>query len=308
MPYIHLTKSRKLILAGFSIAIWVLSFTTYAIITSLTPEDIFYYVPRAGIYFPTSEKFNIGVLIATILALLPVAIINYFNDKYVDEIERTLPDVFKALAESIQAGLSLPHAVKETSVRGYGVLGKLLKAIATRTALGLSFESAVDAVLGRYEIPSLKRSAKILKIAYESGGRTFEVLDTAAKVYGLLWSYTYERRTSVRQYVLTIYASLLIFLVIGVVLIEVFFIPLATLQKSQPIHIFRGLMEIPVYKAIILYTAFIEAIFGGLIAGKMIRGSVKSGALHVILQLVMVLVFFLFVIPAIEGTGLFSGT
>jgi len=305
MPYIHMTTIKKILLACFSIGLWIISLITYLILTKTDPNKIFYYVPRAGIYYPVSENFNIGILVATLTALLPYATIIYMNDKYIDDIERTLPDVFKALAEGVQAGLTLPYAIRDVGRRGYGVLGRLLNMTAAKMALGLSFESAVDVTLARYEIPSLKRAAKILKIAYESGGRTFEVLDTAAKVYGLLWSYTYERRTSVRQYVMTIYASLLVFLLIGTILIEAFFIPLTALQKGQPVAIFREMVEIPVYKAIILYTAFVEALLGGLIAGKMSRGAIRSGALHIVVQLSIVIIFFTLVVPMIESLELF---
>ncbi len=305
MPYIHMTKFRKILIACCSVGLWFISLIAYLLLTKTNLSKIFLYIPRAGIYFPVSESFNIGVLLATLLALAPYAVISYFNDRYIDDIERMLPDVFKALAEGVQAGLTLPYAVGDVGKRGYGVLGKLLNMVAARMALGLSFESAIDATLTRFEIPSLKRAAKILKIAYESGGRTFEVLDTAARVYGLLWSYTYERRTSVRQYVMTIYASLLVFLFIGMILIEAFFIPLTTLQKAQPVPIFRGLVEVPVYKAVILYTAFIEALLGGLIAGKMARGSIRSGAFHIVAQLFIVIAFFAFIIPTVEKIGLF---
>ncbi len=305
MPYIYMTKTRKILLAGSSVSLWFISLVVYLMATKTSPKEIFYYVPRAGIYFPISENFNIGVLLATFTALIPYAVVSFFNDRYVDDIERTLPDVFKALAEGVQAGLTLPYAIRDVGRRGYGVMGRLLNMVAARMALGLSFENAVDATLAKYEIPSLKRAARILKIAYESGGRTFEVLDTAAKVYGLLWSYTYERRTSIRQYVMTIYVSLLVFLMIGMVLIEAFFKPLAMLQKTQSIPIFRGLMEILIYKAVLLYTAFIEALFGGLIAGKMSRGSIRSGALHIAVQLLIVIAFFAFVLPNVEKIGLF---
>lgn len=305
MPYIHMTRVRKILLASFSISLWFISLIAYLLFTKTNLGEVFLYIPRAGIYFPVSENFNIGILVATLTALLPYATITYFNDRYIDDIERTLPDVFKALAEGVQAGLTLPYAIRDVGRRGYSVLGKLLNMVAARMALGLSFENALDATFAKYGIPSLKRAAKILKIAYESGGRTFKVLDTAAKVYGLLWSYTYERRTSVRQYVITIYASLLVFLFIGMILIEAFFIPLTTLQKAQPVPIFKGLVDIPVYKAVILYTAFIEALLGGLIAGKMARGSIKSGVLHIVVQLFIVIIFFALVIPSIERFGLF---
>ncbi len=301
MPYIRLGKTEKAIMISASVVIWAAVITAYFLYYRLTLEEIFPKTAGVRLPIPMSDKFILGLYAATIASLLPYSIVSYLNDRYVESIERTLPDVFKALSDGIRAGMTLPHAVEETGRGGYGPMGELLKKIAARASLGLDFKEAVDKTVEGIEVPSLKRAARVLKIAYESGGRTFEVLDTAAKVYRLLWSYVYERRTSVRQYVLTVYASLLIFLVIGMVLVKVFFEPLAVMGGTLGGMLFVGVANPALYKAVVMYTAFVEGILGGLIAGKMSRGTVKSGVPHIVAQLAIGYAFFSLAAPLMEG-------
>lgn len=301
MSYIRLGKTEKAAMLLASAAIWVAVIAAYLLYYELTVEEIFPEVAGMRLPIPMSSKFVLGLYAATIASLLPYSVVSYLSDKYVEDVERTLPDAFKALSDGIRAGMTLPHAVEEAGRGGYGPTGELLKKIAARASLGLDFREAVDKTVEGIDVPSLKRAARILKIAYESGGRTFEVLDTAARVYRLLWSYVYERRTSIRQYVLTVYASLLIFLTIGMVLIKVFFEPLAAMGGALGGVIFATVLDPSLYKAVVMYTAFVEGVLGGLIAGKMSRGTIKSGVPHIVAQLAIAFAFFSLVVPVVEA-------
>jgi len=100
-------------------------------------------------------------------------------------------------------------------------------------------------------------------------------------------------------YVYIIYISFLVFLIIAVLLVSQFFGEITAVQEglagSGNLGMFSALMDLDVahIKSILFQMSLIEALFGGLAAGKIGSGTFFAGAKHVVIMIVMATVAFI---------------
>ena len=299
MPYIPLKKGSKIALIGLSIGLFVANFIRVVAMLG-GPEKLKYVFERIGetiIYVPVSLTFNLGILEGLILMLTPYTIVSVLNRRYVGDIETRIPFFLRELAEGIRSGHSFMHAFEETSLRSVGALGKEMRRVVTRIFFGETLEETFSRLLKRIPSAKLRRFATIITVAAESGGRVADVLDTAARIMSLIDAFEKERKSKVKPYAITIYLSLFLFLVISFVLVEVFFKPLVGFRLLRGLV---GKFNIRVYEAIFFYIGVMEAIFGGIIAGKITEGTIKASLLHILALLLMDYVLLGYVFPLLR--------
>jgi len=290
MPYILLTRGRKIALVLISAILaqlpllYLLMFERKALINSIKPVGY-------SLYMISSIKVISIILLSIILALLPYSIIYTFNRMYLDSIDKNLSPFFKALAESVRAGMPFHKAMESVARVTPGPLGAEIKKLLVKVELGASLNSALNSFAEKFGVPSIRRAVTVLITASESGGKVVEVLDTAAEMHGLLRAYEEERRTRIAPYSWIIYMSIGLFLIVSFILIYAFLEPLSVLISAGA---FLGIprIDISVFKAVLFITAALQAFFGGLLVGKIRTGTIYAGFFHVIVLLVAVIVSF----------------
>jgi flagellar protein FlaJ len=113
-----------------------------------------------------------------------------------------------------------------------------------------------------------------------------------------------DRKASLAPYTYTIYISFAVFLGISVILSSQFFSEFLVVQKmliDSPGITDGGMfssiinMDIEALNAILFNMSLIEAVFGGLAAGKIGSGNYVSGIKHIIVMIVMAVVAFMLI-------------
>ncbi len=298
--YIPMTKKVKIIIIACSIAIPLP--LLFLLIRNLIMGGVrlgaIMSDKRVVALLPVDKAFNLGIGFVILLAILPYTIIFYINELYLSKIERDLPLFFRELAESVRAGLPLIKAIEEISLRGGGPLREEMKRVVFRVALGVPFEEALKTFTKKVDVYSTRVMTVILSEAYHSGARVIDVLETAGDVYSMLLSFKMERDTKIAPYVWVIYIALLLFLVISTVLVEIFFKPLTYLARGMPM--LKSGLSPEVIDTIFYYTSLIEAIFGGLIVGKMKGGKAGNSLVHISILLTITLIYYSIFVPIIS--------
>ncbi len=289
MPFIELNTVRKTLLATIGVT---LSLAPIIILVTLFLGEAFNSLRHIGlgIWIFTSTRVNVLITLSLVLAILPYTLVDYFNRKYVGVIDKALPDFFKGMAEAIRSGMTFLEALRHVSLTIGGPLGNEIKRALVRVELGDSVEASLENITSRIRLPALQRAVMILRTAYESGGRVIDVLESSAEIYGRLRTFEEEKSVVINPHSVTIYVATFVYLFLIFVLYNAFILPLG---KLSGIARFVGGLDPAVYKAIFYYSSAIEAIFGGLIVGKMRHGKISGGLIHVIIQLTIVMVFFL---------------
>ncbi|RLE82261.1 MAG: hypothetical protein DRJ52_02520 [Thermoprotei archaeon] len=246
-----------------------------------------------GIPLPYDLIFNTSVIFGLILICIPIALINYLEDRYVRSLEDKLPDFFKELAESTRAGLSLPQALEDYARREReSALGKELNKVVIRYKLRADFEDAVKSLAKRIPTTSVQRAYVTLVEAYRSGGRMTEVLDSAARIYSMIRDYEQSKRGRLKHYVWIIYMSVFLFSFIAVIIMESFIRPTAEIGKAVGGTFIFGTLDERIYEGLFFLSSLVQSIMGGFIAGKIVEGSATKGIKHVIIMLIAVAFFF----------------
>lgn len=308
MPYITLRGRKLILLTAISL---VLSAVPLAMLLEyyLMPLLLYGKLGDAvwcrligNISMPWSR--GLYTLLAALITagLTPYAVVEYLNRRYADAVEREMAGFFKGLAEGVRAGMPLIRALEMAAKAASGPLGREMKAVVARVEMGGSLEEALARLLERVDVPSLRRAATLIMVAYESGGRVADVLDAAAEMYGMIRSYEDEKRASIAPYAWTVYISLAVFLLISTIVLVGFVEPLQRLHI--PILLASPLSP-SLFKAIFFISSFIEAAFGGLVVGKMRGGTLKAGLLHSVVLMVLVTLYFnlldLYLEPLLKG-------
>lgn len=289
MPYIHLTTTRKLTLISAGIACFT---TVLAITLALYVKELKgSLVNIGGIVIVTSLKINTLVIVAVALALLPAAVVDFLNRRYLDAIDRELGAFFSGLSEAVGAGMTMSQALEYVSKSIHGPLASEIKRVLTQIELGSTLEQALNDMVERLKLPSLRRAAVILITAHESGGRLVDVLSSAAESFLMLRAYEEERRTIIAPYFWTVYVALLVYIFVSFVLIYAFFKPLAVMS-AQGALLGLGKVNVEVYRTLLLYSSALEGLFGGLIAGKLKTGKASAGLIHSVIMLFVVIAAF----------------
>ncbi len=263
---------------------------------------IFSYVLLAGIYVPSQPYLiplnqNANNLIATaiLIAILPVSIIEYNNNKWLKDVDRHLPRLLMDITESIQSGLSLYNALGEACKHDYGSISRYLDAAMVNFRVTSDFTGSMIWLGMKLKRPNAKRLVTILIEAEETGGQIGDVLETSIDLFTNLDEYREERDQQIGPYVLLVYIGTVIFLIISWTIITQFLLPIIDVSQQEHVQgsgLLSQLLSVEYYKSVLFWASVIEGVAGGLVAGKIMYGRVRGGLIHSVVLITISLLFF----------------
>lgn len=134
------------------------------------------------------------------------------------------------------------------------------------------------------------------------GGDVSENLEMIQKHVSEMQNIEKSRKSALQPYTYTIYISFAVFLAVAVLLSTSFFTEIEKVQdtllaagngKGKP-GLFSSIadMDISKLKSALFNMAIIEAVFGGVAAGKIGSGSYVAGTKHVVVMIIMAVIAF----------------
>jgi len=243
---------------------------------------------------------DIGIIFGILAAVIPMTLLQLKEVQRRDGIDRHLPLFLLSMVSSIQSGSNLIQAIQMVPERNMGNLGPLLKNLKANISWGMPISEAFENFAKRAGTRMAKRVIVLLEIAFKNGGNVSENLETIQKYVTDLRNLEKERKSALQPYTYTIYISFAVFIAISVILSSQFFTQiesvkqlLVTTQVTNA-NVFSALSGVDVAQidSLLLNMAIIEAIFGGLAAGKIGTGSYVSGIKHVVVMIVIAVIAF----------------
>jgi flagellar protein FlaJ len=171
--------------------------------------------------------------------------------------------------------MTLPQAIEEASKRDYGPLTEELKKMAAQISWGMSFEESLLSLGKRVNTVLMQRTVPMIIEASRAGGRIEKVFDPMGKFIQTTLLLDKERRTQTRPYIAIIYVAFFVFLFTLVLLFRSFF---SSMQGLSVLG--AGVMSQSTTERMFFHMTYIQAFFGGLIAGKMGDGAIRAGLRH----------------------------
>jgi flagellar protein FlaJ len=145
-----------------------------------------------------------------------------------------------------------------------------------------------------------RRVTTLLEMAIKIGGDISENLEMIQKHVSEMQNIEKSRKSALSPYTYTIYISFFVFLAVSVLLTTSFFTEIAKVQESLLAGgggkgtMFSSLadMDVSAMKSSLFNMGIIEALFGGLAAGKIGAGSYVAGTKHVVIMVIATIIAF----------------
>lgn len=265
-------------------------------------------VIAVSLYYPPlaedSSIQTIGVVFGALATIVPFTLLHLREAQRKDNIDKNLPLFLLALSSAVQSGANLIRAIETTADRNMGPLTPELKNLRANISWGMPIEDAFENFAQRTGTKMSRRVATLLEMALKIGGDIRTNLEMIQQHVTDLQNLEKDRKASLAPYTYTIYISFAVFLGISVILSSQFFSEFLNVQKmlldSPGISgdgMFSSIinMDIEALNSILFNMSMIEAVFGGLAAGKIGSGNYVSGIKHIIIMIVMAVAAFMFI-------------
>ena len=250
------------------------------------PTDPYLYTIRDIIRDPILNFIDIvDITIVALLALLLIPALAYRSDqKWRNDIDDHIPALLREISDAQKTGLPLPRAILEASTHQYGALTPELKKMASKISWGIPFSKALRSLTDTTDTPLMKRTTLLILEAERSGGAIEEVFESAHKHVSEVLGLKRERLGAMKPYTWIIYASFIVFALVMIILLYSFFQTLAVQMVDAVRSGENPNVTLPFNIAglqlVFFHLMVIEAVFAGLIAGKMGEGDAKIGLRH----------------------------
>ena len=248
---------------------------------------------------------DVGVIFGILTAVVPLTMLQLRESQRKDSIDRNLPLFLLALSSAVQSGANLIRAIETTADRNMGSLTPELKNLRANLSWGMPVEDAFENFATRTGTKMSRRVTVLLEMALKIGGDIRANLEMIQKHVTELQNLEKERKSSLAPYTYTIYISFAVFLGIAVILSSQFFSEFEVVQElleatpgaTSGGGFFSSITEIDIQalNQILFNMSIIEAVFGGLAAGKIGSGSYIAGIKHIIVMIVMAVVAFMLI-------------
>ena len=259
----------------------------------------------SGLITDDSSATTVGVIFGILISVVPVTLLQLKEVQRKDSIDRNLPLFLLALSSAVQSGANLIRAIEQTADRNMGALTPELKNLRANISWGLPMEDAFENFAERTGTKMSKRVVILLQMALKIGGDIRSNLEMIQKHVTELQNIEKERKSSLAPYTYTIYISFAVFLGISVILSSQFFSEFEVVQEmlletpgaAEGGGTFSSIasLDIEALNTILFNMSIIEAVFGGLAAGKIGSGSFVGGIKHIVVMIVMAVVAFMLI-------------
>ncbi len=246
---------------------------------------------------------TVGVIAGIMIMIVPFLMNQISESKRRENIDRNLPLFLLSLVSSIESGLSLMRAVEESANRKLGALTPELKNLRANISWGMPYHEAFDVFTKKVGTRLSKRVAVLLQISMDIGGNVTDTLELIHTHVAEMQNIEKERKSQLAPYIYTIYISFVVFLSVSILLVANFFTEIESVQeklrivaeeKNISLGLFGAILGVRVSEitALMFNMSIVEAVFGGIAAGKIGEGSFAAGIKHIIIMIIMTVIGF----------------
>jgi len=270
---------------------------SFSLIASISVLSISFYLSE---YSDSTTIRDVGLIFGIMVGIIPLTIHQLKEVQRRDNIDRNLPVFLLALLSSVQSGANLIKAIEQAGDRNLGALTPELKNLRANLSWGTPIEDAFENFAERTGTRVSRRVTVLLEMAMKIGGDVTENLEMIQKHVSEMQNIEKSRKSALAPYTYTIYISFFVFLAVAVLLTTSFFTEIEKVQEgllesgSGTEGLFGSLasMDIDKLESGLFNMAIIEALFGGLAAGKIGAGSYVAGTKHVVAMVVISVIAF----------------
>ena len=245
---------------------------------------------------PVVDMIDGPFVIMTILLLAPFTIFYEVRRIKIKKLESEIPNFLNKLSSTNESGISLSKAIGMLVESNLGVLNSEIKEVWKDISWGRDTNESLIKLEKRVRTLSISRTITLITRASEATGNIRDVLKIAAKDSEIRERLKKERSMDMSSYMVLIYMSFFVFLVIIYVLSSSFLSIVPDVSSTpQAVDAISSGIDIEKYNRIFFHAAIIQGFFSGLIAGEMGEGSGQAGIKHSLIMISIAYVVFTYV-------------
>jgi len=251
--------------------------------------------------------FDDVLIQASLFVLVSFAVVWELYSRRISKIEAALPEFLDRLSSLNEAGMSVVESFDHVRDGDLGVLSTEIERVWRDIQYGANVHDALLRLGLRVRTTATTRAVTLLTNALKASGNIGPILDIAADQAQAEIRLRRRRRSQMLTYLVVIYISFLVFLVIILAVQEVLVpslpnsVPTPSSQETSRLGVDAasvsrfGQVNKAAYTLVFFHTALIQAVTSGLIAGQLGEGSLKHGAKHAAVMLGVAYVAFLLI-------------
>ncbi len=245
-------------------------------------------------FYLTSADLDYIIVMAFTVAVFPPAIASIIHNRWRNKIEKATPEFLRDLSTSFKTGMPLYTAIEHAAKRNYGPLTMELKLMVSQMSWGMNFNDALQQLSKNIDLPLIKKATVLILEAGRHGGDLSNIFDSTAKYIDNVNAWNNKRGMQTLPYVAIFYFSVIIFLFIIILISNMIFAPMSQIA-GEGAALINPVLSPEIARRVFLHTALLEALFGGVLAGKIHEDSFMGGLKHAaILAVTSGVAFYLF--------------
>jgi flagellar protein FlaJ len=248
-----------------------------------------------GVLF-TSTLVDDYTIFAVLVAIVPVAVLDFKEQMRIKNLENALPNFFRDLAGMNDSGMTLPNAVHIVAGAEYSTLTPHIRKLDQDMSWGAGFVEAMFRFGRDLGTPLADRSVDLIAKASKAGGDISEVLRAAAKDTFEVVNLSQERSNNMLIYVIIVLVSFAVFLFVIAILVSTFLTTAGASAAASGARGFMGQIDLFQYKRLFTHAGLLQGFFSGLVAGQMGEGRLIAGLKYSAIMLFIAWVTFRFFI------------
>ncbi|WP_266076590.1 type II secretion system F family protein [Haladaptatus caseinilyticus] len=244
------------------------------------------------------------VVQAALCVLATFAVVQERNRRRLSAIEAAIPDLLDRLASVNEAGMTVVESFRRVADSDHGVLNVELQRVWRDIEWGTDTAIALRRFENRVDTPTVTRVVTLVTNAMHASGDVGRVLRIAADDAQASRRLKRQRAQEMMTYLIIIYLSFFVFLVIIGSLNSILVPALENLPGASAHDgastggSLGGLgtlesVDIDAYTLVFFHTALMQAVCSGFVAGKMGEGKTRDGAKHATAMLAIAYLVFL---------------
>jgi len=240
---------------------------------------------------------------ALLFVLITFAVVWELYSRRISKMEAALPELLDRLASLNDAGMSMVESLERVRESDLGPLSIEVDRIWRDLQYGANIDDALRRFGLRVRTTATTRVVTLLTNALRASGNVGPVLRIAGEQASSELTLRRKRRQQMLTYLVVIYISFLVFLVIIGAIQEVLVpslpnnvpTPESTDKLSVDVTAFArfGNVNKAAYTLVFFHTALAQAVLSGFIGGQIGEGSIKDGAKHAAIMLTLAYIVFL---------------
>ena len=227
---------------------------------------------------------------AAIFLTATFAVVHEYSKRRLRRLEAAVPDLLERLASLNEAGISVVSSFDRVRRSDVGALDAEVDRIWRDMKWGATAEEALTRFEKRVRTPSVTRVVTLITNAMKASNEIGPVLRIAAEQANSDLRLRRQRRQEMFTYLVVVYVSFLVFLVV-IAALEYVLIPslpdVSALGDGAAAGAGIGFEggDVDAYRTVFFHTALIQASLSGVAAGVMGSGSIKDGMKHTAIML-----------------------